>query len=190
MTIIAPLALASTVALAACGSGTAAPADSSSDSGSPAAWIGTKGVEVTITNPTSQSVYVGTRQNNDIRELKAGESRTFRGERSGADDVELFLRWASSGSQGLELDFSNPAVGYPNVTIGEVARSSGYPTKTCPDLGFRFSEGEEKRCKAYTNDTWTALGFRRESDSSDFKRFTIGVCRGESGPYMSNGWYC
>lgn len=163
MRALAPLVLGATITLAACGSGSTTAPATTTDSGSPAAWIGTKGVQLNVRNMSDTPIYIGTRGNGDIRELKPNETRTFRGERSGADDVELLVRWSSSGDDGVDIDASNPAMAEPNVSVNGV-------------LQF-FSVAQHMSWKLPVNGVETGIGVRRDSDTSEFKRFDVVICR-------------
>lgn len=152
------------VALAACSS-SATPVESASDSGDPAAWIGTKGVEFVVTNGTSGSFYVWDRGGGDVRTLKSNESTTFSGERSGADDLEIAVSWNADGSSPIEIDGSNPSTYYPSVTVeGD--------DKRC---GEGFSVKQTLTCQDSVGGRSFTVKVTRETDSDKFKRFSITV---------------
>lgn len=155
--------VASIMVLTACGS-SAAPVESPSDSGDPAAWIGTKGVEFVVTNSTSGSFYVWDRGGGDVRTLKSNESTTFSGERSGADDIEIAVSWNADGSSPIEIDGSNPSTYYPSVTV--------QGDKKC---GENFSVKQSKTCQDSVGGRSFTVKVTRETDSDKFKRFSIAV---------------
>ena len=149
--------------LTACGS-SAAPVESPSDSGDPAAWIGTKGVEFVVTNGTSDSFYVWDRGGGDVRTLKSNESTTFSGERSGADDLEIAESWNADGSSSIEIDGSNPSTYYPSVTV--------QGDKRC---GENFSVRQTITCQGSAGGRSFTAKVTRETDSDKFKRFSTSV---------------
>lgn len=150
-------------ALAACGS-SATSVESASDSGDPAAWIGTRGVEFVVKNATSGSFYVWDRGGGDVRTLKSNESTTFSGERSGADDLEIAVSWNADGSSPVEIDGSNPSTYYPSVTV--------QGDKRC---GENFSVKQTLTCQDSVGGRSFTVKVTRETDSDKFKRFSITV---------------
>lgn len=154
---------ASILVLSACGS-SATSVESASDSGDPAAWIGTKGVEFVVTNSTSGSFYVWDRGGGDVRTLKSNESTTFSGERSGADDLEIAVSWNADGSSPVEIDGSNPSTYYPSVTV--------QADKRC---GETFSVKKTLTCQDSAGGRSFTVKVTRETDSDKFKRFSITV---------------
>lgn len=169
--------LASTVLLAGCG-GTPAAVESPSDSGS-AAFFGTKGVEATFTNKTVVPAYVYTIRNWELEvkdrdsgqtwKVPQGASKTFRGERNISDDLELTLSGPARASKlTIDLDFSNPSMGCPNVTVSVPAQDKSTNEAFC-------SEGEtEKFVRASSAGQWD-ITIKREDDNDDFKRFSLEV---------------
>jgi len=163
--------------LAGCG-GTPAAVESPSDSGS-AAFFGTKGVEATFTNSTVVPAYVYTIRNWELEvkdrdsgqtsKVSQGGSKTFRGERNISDDLELTLSGPARASKlTIDLDFSNPSMGCPNVTVTVTARDHSTNEAFC-------SEGEsEKFVRASSDGQWD-ITIKREGDNDDFKRFTVDV---------------
>lgn len=159
--------------LVACGGTSTAPVVSPSDSGNAALessegveFFGTKGVEVTVTNTASDTFYVWRRGGGAVEALASGSSRTFRGERNFADDVELDTSWNANGVPAVEFDFSNPTVGSPNLAVG---RGEGGLEMYFFSVG-QTHDGSETAAGRRTS--WSVL---RESDTSDYKRFTMTI---------------
>lgn len=171
MRLSAALALAVGGALlAACGSGTSSPVESASSSGEVAGW-GTRGVELNLINTGQYAIYVWLRGTNDVRVLSSGQSTTFQGEKSFADDVEIDLSWKDKRytSYPLEVDASNPSLGTPNITVGRQNRT--------------FDEGEATTYRGDAGGMSTVpfvLEVSRDSDSDDFKRFTLKLAWGRA----------
>lgn len=168
--------------LAACGTTSEAPVESRDTSGSAASlssegveFFGTKGVEVTITNVTDKSwsgvkfdLVVKDRNSGDKVTIPFRDTRTFRGERSVADDLEVTLTGGRGASQmEAELDFSNPSVGCPNVTAG---------TEVGSDNEWLCSEGDSHQFTlgSAAVGAWDIV-VKRESDSDRYKRFAVTV---------------
>jgi len=151
--------------LAACGSGSTTTVESASSSGEVAGW-GTKGVELTLINNGQYVSYVWLRGSNDVRLLQPGESTTYQGEKSFADDVEIDISWKdkSRTSSPLEVDASNPSMGTPNVSVGFQNRT--------------YTEGESATFRGDAGGLSTVpyvLEVIREGDSDDNKRFTVKI---------------
>lgn len=165
--------VAASLVLAACGGGSSAPVESASGSGEPA-FFGTKGVEATIINDTAPPTSSG-KWDMTVKDRNSGQtvtlpikgSRTFRGETNISDDLELLVGGTNVPSDmEVELDFSNPTAGCPNVTVA--LRSGGDNEGLC-------SEGDQENFVfKFYGQQWD-ITVKRESDSSDFKRFTVSM---------------
>lgn len=177
--------LASAALLAGCGSGVSAPETSSpapiesaSDSGDPA-FFGTKGVEVTFINPyvdgrgtSNFSVTITDRNSSGTWTLTPGQEVRLRGEHSVSDDLEVTVqaKWAYSArttayTEDVEMDFSNPTAYCPNVTVGN-------DNDDFCSVGATSSWSEPKAA-VYSLPVSLGIFVKRESDSADFKRFTV-----------------
>lgn len=152
--------------LAACGGTSAAPVESASDSGS-AAFFGTKGVEVNFKNGSGQPLYVWLRGGGAVETVAPGGSKTFQGEESVVDDVELNYSWSSDGSPWMEMDFSNPTAGEPTVSFsmenGGDWSIEGFSVNEV-DFGEHTQDGRS-----------TKYWVKRIGDSSDYKRFNVEI---------------
>lgn len=158
--------LAAAALLAACGS-SAAPIASESESGAPAAWWGTKGVEATVRNADANgaAIRLCNRRTNDCRDLAVGQSTTFQGESTITDDLELRFVHPRDGGN-IEMDFSNPSVGCPNLNLTFDMQGGG---SYC-DVG-----REEMRIINNGNKNGVIFLVKREGDSRDNKRFTVTI---------------
>lgn len=173
--------------LAGCGSGASAPETSSpapiesaSDSGDPA-FFGTKGVEVKFVNTvpaggekSNFSVTIKDRNSSATWTLTPGQEVMLRGERNVSDDLEVTVqaKWAYTNhpnvyTDSFDMDFSNPTAYCPNVTVGD----------DNDDFCSEGANGAWSLPKAAVYSLPVSLGIRvkRESDSSDFKRFTVNL---------------
>lgn len=167
----------SAVVLAACGGGSTV-TDATSDSGSPAAWWGTKGVEVEVFNGTADPLYVWERRGGEVKTIGLNQSATFRGDRAISDDVELGATWKNGDKIGLEMDASNPTVGLPNMSF--------YSTSSERTCSWGLESGESNECNSDVDGVSTWIGVRRLTDTKDHKRFLVFVC-GPRGIYWSGG---
>ena len=179
-----PVALAGVaLALAACGSATTGPASSApvevaSDSGDPA-FFGTKGVEVKFVNTavaggekSNFSVTIKDRNSSATWTLTPGQEVTLRGEHNVSDDLEVTVqaKWAYTRhpnvyTDAFDMDFSNPTAYCPNVTVGD-------DNDDFCSVGANGSWSLPKAA-VYSMPVSLGIGVKRESDSSDFKRFTV-----------------
>ena len=151
---------AAVLALAACGSTATAPVESASASGEVAGW-GTKGVELRVVNKGPMILTVWERGTTNTRIINPGDSTTFQGEKSFADDVEIDMSWREQFrvEKPLEIDASNPSMGTPNVTVG-------YDNRT-------YGVGESHSFSGMTDGMDYKVTVKREDDSDDHKRFVV-----------------
>lgn len=177
--------LASAALLAGCGSGASAPETSSpapiesaSDPGDPA-FFGTKGVEVKFVNTTGVeksnfSVTIKDRNSSATWTLTPGQEVMLRGERNVSDDLEVKVqaKWAFTHhpnvyTDSFDMDFSNPTAYCPNVTVGD-------DNDDFCSVGAKESWSLPKAA-VYSLPVSLGISVKRESDSSDFKRFTVNL---------------
>lgn len=138
------------------------------DEGVPEAWFGTKGVEITIKNLKSEPLYTWLRRTGEVRTLKQNESTTFQGESEVGDDVEIKVTWRSDGGAGGfagDLDGQNDTAAYPSVRMDW--------DETYQRTWFKINENFSKTAKLDGKDTKVSI--TRNSDSSDYKRFTVEI---------------
>lgn len=171
MKLMAIGTLCAGLALTACGSTATAPVESASSSGE-VAGIFTKGVAVWVKNTGSQYFLVFDRDappNSGSRLLSPGESWFAQGSSFGADDVELGLSRSGRYNEVVDVDFSNPATGYPNASVNGLLKLFGEGTTRDWSVELANSDFPKIPCD---------ISIVRESDSSDNKRFTMYVnCR-------------
>ena len=157
--------------LSACGTTATAPVESASPSGE-VAGIFTKGVAVTVKNTGSQYFLVFDRDappDSGRRLLSPGETWFAQGDSFGADDVELGLSRSGRYNEVVDVDFSNPATGYPNASVNGLLKLFGEGTTRDWSVELANSDFPKIPCD---------ISIVRESDSSDNKRFTMYVnCR-------------
>ncbi len=148
------------LALTACGSGSTAPVESASASGDVAGW-GTKGVELRVVNTGATTLTVWERGTDNVRFVKPGESTSFQGEKSFADDVEIDMSWREKSrvEKPLQIDASNPSMGTPNVSVEWDNRS--------------YDVGDKHTFSGLTDGWDYDLIITREGDSDDNKKFTV-----------------
>jgi len=151
---------AAVFALAACGSTATAPVEAASASGEVAGW-GTKGVELRVVNTGATTLTVWERGTDNVRFVKPGESTTFQGEKSFADDVEIDMSWREKSrvEKPLEIDASNPSVGTPNVTVGYDNRA--------------YDVGDSHSFSGMTDGMDYKVTIKREGDTDDNKMFVV-----------------
>lgn len=138
------------------------------DPAAPEAFFGTKGVEITIKNLKSEPLYTWLRRTGDVRTLKQNESTTFQGESSVGDDVEIKVTWRTDGGGGGfagDLDGQNDTAAYPSVRMDW--------DETYQRTWFKINENFSKTAKLDGKDTKVSI--TRNSDSSDYKRFTVEI---------------